>query len=306
MNQLLPPGVWPTMITPYRIDGTIDYDALQALVEWYIDNGVAGLFAVCQSSEMFFLSRDERAALSSAVVEAAAGRCSVIASGHVSDEPDDQIADIESIASTGVDAVVLLSNRFATVDDLEGTLLRNAESLLRRIDPSIQLGMYECPYPYPRLLTIPELSWMADTTRFRFLKDTSCSKSILEERAKRFSDSPLALYNANSATLLQSLRWGYAGFSGVMGNFHPWLYRWLFDHRDEMNDAVDRVQDFLGFASVVEHQCYPLNAKYHLQISGVPVQVNGRTPNADQFSEAMAATIEQMKRLSEEVTRWYT
>lgn len=28
--------------------------ALEALVEWYIAHGVSGLFAVCQSSEMFF------------------------------------------------------------------------------------------------------------------------------------------------------------------------------------------------------------------------------------------------------------
>lgn len=306
MKHLLPPGIWPTMITPYREDRAIDFDALHALVDWYIENGVNGLFAVCQSSEMFFLDRDEREALSSAVVRAAAGRCPVIASGHVSDKLDDQIADIESIASTGVDAVVLLSNRLVKPDGSEAEFLRNAEALLKQIDPSVQLGMYECPYPYPRLLTIPELSWMNDTGRFRFLKDTSCNESVLETRAKRFSGSTLALYNANSATLLPTLRWGYAGFSGVMANFHPRLYRWLFDHQDESSEAVDRVQDFLGFASVVEHQCYPVNAKYHLQISGVPIRVNGRTPNAKQFSEAMAKTIDQMKQHTEEITRWYT
>jgi 4-hydroxy-tetrahydrodipicolinate synthase len=306
MKSLLPTGVWPTMITPYRPNGSLDFEALQSLIDWYAEHGVAGLFAVCQSSEMFFLDREERVALSAAVVEAAAGRCSVIASGHVSDDPDGQIADIESIAETGVDAVVLLSNRLAGPDAPEGMLLANAEALLNRIDPSIPLGIYECPYPYPRLLSIPELSWMADSGRFRFLKDTSCSEPILEERARQLSDGPLALYNANSATLLQSLRWGYAGFSGVMANFHPWLYRRLFDTFRDTSETVDRIQDFLGFASVVEHQCYPVNAKYHLRISGVPVHVSGRTPNADQFTDAMALTIRQLKRLSEEVTRWYT
>jgi 4-hydroxy-tetrahydrodipicolinate synthase len=306
MNFVLPSGVWPTMITPYRSDGTVDIEAIQPLVDWYITNGVAGLFAVCQSSEMFFLDREERVALSAAVVTAAEGRCSVIASGHVSDEPEEQIADIEAIAGTGVDAVVLLSNRFTGPNESDGNWLHRAEELLERIDPELPLGMYECPYPYPRLLSLSELSWMSDTGRFRFLKDTSCSEPVLKERARQLSDGPLALYNANSATLLQSLQWGYAGFSGVMANFHPWLYRWLFDNSHSSAEAVQQVQDFLGFASVVEHQCYPVNAKYHLRISGVPIEVSGRTSNARRFDDAMARTIEQMKRLSEEVTRWYT
>ena len=34
----------------------------------------------------------------------------------------------------------------------------------------------------------------------------------------------LRIFNANSATLLESLRLGCAGFSGVMANFHPELY----------------------------------------------------------------------------------
>lgn len=51
-----PNGVWPTMITLYKESGEIDFDAMGRMVEWFIQNKVDGLFAVCQSSEMFFLS----------------------------------------------------------------------------------------------------------------------------------------------------------------------------------------------------------------------------------------------------------
>ena len=47
-------GIWPTMITPFSANGTIDYEGLEYLIEWYIREQVSGLFAVCQSSEMFF------------------------------------------------------------------------------------------------------------------------------------------------------------------------------------------------------------------------------------------------------------
>ena len=53
-------GVWPVMLTPFTDDNEVDYEALGKLVDWYIENGVAGLFADCQSSEMFYLSLEER------------------------------------------------------------------------------------------------------------------------------------------------------------------------------------------------------------------------------------------------------
>ncbi len=72
-------GVWPVMLTPFTEEGQVDYPALERLIEWYIDNGVSGLFAVCQSSEMFFLSLEERIKIAGFVKEKAAGRVPVIA-----------------------------------------------------------------------------------------------------------------------------------------------------------------------------------------------------------------------------------
>ena len=54
-----PGGAWPVMLTPFTEEGKVDYKGLERLIEWYIENGVSGLFAVCQSSEMFFLSLEE-------------------------------------------------------------------------------------------------------------------------------------------------------------------------------------------------------------------------------------------------------
>ena len=43
-------GVWPVMLTPFTDTGRVDYKALEALIQWYEERGVSGLFAVCQSS----------------------------------------------------------------------------------------------------------------------------------------------------------------------------------------------------------------------------------------------------------------
>ena len=54
--MLLNKGVWPTMITPFTKEGKIDYETTEKLIEWYIQEGVDGIFAVCQSSEMIYLT----------------------------------------------------------------------------------------------------------------------------------------------------------------------------------------------------------------------------------------------------------
>ena len=56
MNRQFADGVWPVMLTPFTGENEVDYESLGRLVDWYIEAGVAGLFADCQSSEMFYLS----------------------------------------------------------------------------------------------------------------------------------------------------------------------------------------------------------------------------------------------------------
>ena len=53
-------GVYPTMITPFTDDNKIDYNGVKELLDWYAKKGVDGIFAICQSSEIFFLSFEER------------------------------------------------------------------------------------------------------------------------------------------------------------------------------------------------------------------------------------------------------
>ena len=48
------------MLTAFQEDGGLDLAGADALVDFYLEGGSHGLFAVCQSSEMFFLDDDER------------------------------------------------------------------------------------------------------------------------------------------------------------------------------------------------------------------------------------------------------
>ena len=289
--------VWPVMLTPFTEDGAVDYASLERLIAWYENNGVSGLFAVCQSSEMFSLSLRERVGVARFVKEHA--RVPVIASGHVSADREDQLDEIRRVADAGVDAVVLISNRMAPDREGPDVWKKNLEWLLGRLPDSLPLGVYECPAPYKRLLSDEELAFCAKSGRFRFMKDTCCDLQTLARRAEIVRGTPMRLYNANIATLLDSIKAGCDGFSGVMANFHPDLFVWLLDNYERYPEQAARLQETLTMCALIERQCYPVNAKYHLQRLGVFASAYSRVRAQAELSETFKDEVRQMERLAD-------
>ncbi len=293
-------GVYPTMITPFNTDRSIDYGALRSLIEWYSDRGIDGLFAVCQSSAMFELSRRERTQLCSQTVAYSTGRYPVMASGHVADTLADQIDELKAMADAGADALVLVSNRLASFDEPDEVLLKNLDTVISALPDDIPLGVYECPTPYKRLLSTEVLSSMIASGRFEFVKDTCCDTALIEERAALAAGTQLRLFNANAATLLFSLQQGYAGYSGIMTNFHADLYHRICHDWQEMGPDAQTLQDFIGLASIIEYQSYPANAKYALMQEGVLKNTVCRRTDAlhSRLTESQMLEIDQFRAVS--------
>ena len=259
-------GIFPVVLTPFDAMKRIDWEGYARLLDWYVENGSQGLFAVCQSSEMQLLTLEERRDLARFTVEHVRGRVPVVASGHISEAVADQKEELRAIAATGVDAVVFVTNRFAAADDPEGTLLARMKDLMGALPGETVFGLYECPAPYRRLLTDAELRWCADSGRFAFLKDVACDLEVVKRRIALTKGTPLAINNANAATAWPVMQAGGAGFSGVMNNFHPDLYRWLFDHGARHPEMAAELDTFLVLSAMCEAFGYPRLAKrFHVR-----------------------------------------
>ncbi|MCJ8237951.1 dihydrodipicolinate synthase family protein [Peteryoungia algae] len=269
-------GIFPVVITPFDEGNTIDWDGYSRLIEWYIDHGSHGLFAVCQSSEMMFLSLEERCALADFTVRQVKGRVPVVASGHISQSMDDQKAELRAMVQTGVDAVVLVTNRLAAADEDASVFMARMQDLLGSLPTEMMLGLYECPAPYRRLLTDDEVRWCAESGRFAFLKDVSCNLDHIKRRLAIVDNTPLAINNANAAIVWPFLQSGGHGFSGVMNNFHPDLYRWLYDHGAAHPELAAELDTFLVLSAMSESFGYPKLAKHYHQRMGTFAHVHSR------------------------------
>lgn len=305
MSNAFPGGVWPVMVTPFTKEKKIDYAALEELIDWYIKNGADGLFAVCQSSEMFFLTDEEMLDIAVFVKEKAAGRVPVIASGHTASSLKDQKRQIQRMAETGVDAVILITNRLAAEREGDQVFRSNLYELISEIPEEIPLGFYECPVPYKRLMSSELLKEIAATGRFYFLKDTCCDRKEIEVRLKAVQGTPLKIYNANTATLLDTLQAGVAGYSGVMANFQPDLYAWLISNFQRELQRAEELQNFLSVSALIERQNYPVNAKYFLQLQGLLWTTEKRT-DGDSLNATEKLEVRQLQQLTSQYQDRFT
>ena len=307
-------GAYPTMVTPFAADGSVDFGAVRALTEWYFEKGCEGIFASCQSSEIFELSRHDRVQLAKTVKETADKLSrenpsrvpmKVVASGHISYDREEQIAELNAVADTGVDAVILISNRMDIPNTSDDAWIRDAEYLMKHIPEEIPLGVYECPRPYKRLMSDKMLRFCAESGRFHFMKDTCCDADVIARRVKILEGTPMKLLNANGQTLLASLRAGAAGYCGVMCNFHPELFVWLCNNFEKYPEKADLLQGFLGTAAFTEQMSYPVTAKHHLkEIEKLPLSsLFTRVRSQNELTDYQKDCVHQMALLADHMKK---
>ena len=303
-------GVYPTMITPYRKNGTVDDTAVEALTEWYWKRGCDGIFADCQSSEIQFLTLDERVNILHTVMQKVYAlaeqdpsrpRMTVVASGHVSDGFEDQVRELNAIAAEKPDALILISNRMDIANTSDEAWIADTGRLIAELPAEMPLGIYECPKPYKRLLSEKMLRWCVENGRFYFVKDTCCDADLIRSRLNICKGSHLKLFNANAQTLLETVRAGVYGYCGVMANFHPDLYTRLLKGDINSSDA-SLLQDFLGLAATVEGQTYPCCAKYYLnRFEGVAMEPDARSADVRNLTAYQKSCVDQLAELTNAV-----
>ena len=108
MKKTLFEGVATALVTPMNKDGSIDYKALDALVDWQIEEGINGLVACGTTGEASTLTDDEHRKVIQRVVERANKRVPVIA-GTGSNDLDYALSLTKHACDVGADAVLTVT-----------------------------------------------------------------------------------------------------------------------------------------------------------------------------------------------------
>lgn len=99
-------GCGTAMVTPFRPDGSVDYEAYARLVDRQVEGGVDFLVPVATTAETPTLTRDEKARLLAVTREHAAG-CGVMA-GAGANCVSDTVSNIRLLEPCGADAFLVV------------------------------------------------------------------------------------------------------------------------------------------------------------------------------------------------------
>lgn len=134
-------GYFPAFVTPFTESGALDLAALEALVDYYVDEGMHGIVVNGTCGEWFAQTHDERRAVAEAAVNRAAGRMRVLVG--CTDYTPAQVAPLaEHALAAGADGVLVSPPPYAK-------LFRNeVVAFYEQIDAMVTgpLVVYNWPY----------------------------------------------------------------------------------------------------------------------------------------------------------------
>jgi len=208
-------GCGTALVTPFDDKGRIDFGALEALVEWQIGSGVDFLVPCGTTGESATLSRDERRAVTAAVVRASNGRIPVVAGagGNHTARAVFWARDAAAAKADGILSVTPMYNRPSP----EG-LVRHFSAIADATDLPILVGNE--PGRTALDLDVETILRLSEIPRVAGLKEAS---SNFGKIARLMASVPeeFAVFAGEDATALALIALGARGVISVVGNEIP-------------------------------------------------------------------------------------
>ncbi|MFB6988788.1 dihydrodipicolinate synthase family protein [Streptomyces sp. NPDC056178] len=252
-------GVVPPVCTPLDARGEVDTSSLARLVEHLVAGGVHGLFALGSTSEVAYLTDEQRATALETVVNVADGRVPVLA-GVIDTTTARVVEHAGSAAELGADALV------ATAPFYTRTHGKEIAQHFRRLRAAVDLPLfaYDIPVAVHSKLSAALVRELAEDGTLAGLKDSSGDEGGLrrllvelggrdgrkEGPAPRFS-----VLTGSELTVDAALLAGVDGVVPGIGNVDPAGYVRLYDAARAGNWALaakeqERLVELFGMVDV--------------------------------------------------------
>ncbi|MFJ5721238.1 dihydrodipicolinate synthase family protein [Streptomyces sp. NPDC093149] len=252
-------GVVPPVCTPLDSRGEVDTSSLARLVEHLVAGGVHGLFALGSTSEVAYLTDEQRATALKTVVDVADGRVPVLA-GVIDTTTARVVEHAGSAAELGADALV------ATAPFYTRTHGKEIAQHFRRLRAEVDLPLfaYDIPVAVHSKLSAALVRELAEDGTLAGLKDSSGDEGGLrrllvelggrdgrkEGPAPRFS-----VLTGSELTVDAALLAGVDGVVPGIGNVDPAGYVRLYDAARAGNWALaakeqERLVELFGMVDV--------------------------------------------------------
>ena len=205
------------LVTPMQEDGAVDWNSLDALVDWHLQQGTHGVVPVGTTGESATLSATEQSAVITAVVRRVDGRIPVIA-GTGANSTQHTIALTEAGQAAGADACLIVTPYYNKPPQ-EG-LFRHYCTVADQVDTPIIL--YNVPSRTACDLHASTVARLAQHERIVGIKEACGTPGRVQEIKELVDDDFLILSGEDSQTLAM-MQLGAVGTISVTANVVPSL-----------------------------------------------------------------------------------
>jgi len=209
-------GTATALVTPFRSDGSIDFSALERLIEFQIAEGIEALVPCGSTGEAATLSTAERLEIIERTVLTVNRRVPVIA-GTGTNNTRTTIELTNRATELGVDAVLVVTPYYNK--PTQRGLLEHYRALIRHTDARIIL--YNVP-PRTGVNMLAETQLEVAVLSERIIGTKEASGSLEQMQAiLRDAPSHFAVYSGEDALTLPAIACGARGVISVVSNYLP-------------------------------------------------------------------------------------
>ena len=215
MSNTIFTGIATALITPFKADYSVDWDALGRIIDFQLDNGIDALVACGTTGEGPTLTDEEHKAVIRYTVERTAGRVPVIAGTGSNDHA--YAEELTRYAcDVGADAMLVVTPYYnkATQNGL-------IQSFSKLADISTKpLILYNVPSRTGCNITPATYAKLAEHGNIQAIKEANGNISSIVETASLIGDK-MDIYSGNDDQIVPILSMGGKGCISVLSNILP-------------------------------------------------------------------------------------
>jgi 4-hydroxy-tetrahydrodipicolinate synthase len=209
-------GVGTALVTPFLEDGSIDFPAQRALVEWQIESGIDFLVPCGTTGETPTLTHDEWIQVIESTIEVAKGRVPIVA-GATSNNTAEAVAKAKEVAAIrGVDAI-LTATPYYNKPTQEGQF-QHFKAIADAVDKPLVL--YNVPGRTAANIETPTLLRLAQIPNIVAVKEASGNMAQIMDVCNQVPES-FSVLSGDDAMTLPVLSVGGVGLISVISNQIP-------------------------------------------------------------------------------------
>ena len=263
----LPKGMFVPVVTPFKEDQSIDFDAYKKVIDYVLGFGLDGILIAGSTGEYRTMSHEEHKEVIKKGCEFVAGRVPVLAGVGMYTAPD-TIALANYAAECGATWGLVLPPYYQTTTE-EGV-----KGFFTEIADGSKLGIMVYNNPLSTSVDLsPELIYeLAQHKNIVSLKDTADMEHTCKVIAKTKGVENFTVFQGYEHLILPGLLVGADGGFGILMNLLPKEYTQLYSYvkAGQWKEAAELNLKMANLYTMMEAEPYPGPVKAGMNLLGIP------------------------------------